>query len=157
MPEYEIPGRGTIDLDRLVLDLNGTLAVDGQIGPGVAERIQTLQEHGFSCYLLTADTRGTGFQVAKTLGIHLHLLSHGHEMEQKRAFVEKLGTERVAAIGNGANDAGMLDAAAVGIAVIQAEGAAWSALSAADVVALDIRAALDMLAIPLRLIATLRY
>jgi len=157
MPAYEIPGRGTIDLDLLVLDLNGTLTVDGQIVPGVAQRIQTLQEQGFDCYLLTADTRGTGSHVAETLGLHIHRLSPGQELQQKRAFVEKLGAVRVAAIGNGANDAGMLDAAAVGIAVLQAEGAAWGALRSADAVAPDICAALDMLAIPLRLVATLRY
>ena len=156
MPGYEIPGRGTIDLGFLVLDLNGTLTIDGQIIPGVAQGIQTLQGQGFCCYLLTADTRGTGSHVADTLGLHIHRLSRGHEMEQKQAFVEALDAVRVAAIGNGTNDAGMLDAAAVGIAVIQAEGAAWDALRTADVVAPDICAALDMLANPLRLVATLR-
>jgi soluble P-type ATPase len=50
----------------------------------------------------------------------------------------------------------MLAAAALGIAVVQKEGAATETLSAADVVVSDIRSALDMLLFPKRLIATLR-
>jgi soluble P-type ATPase len=67
-----------------------------------------------------------------------------------------LGAAQVAAVGNGANDEGMLRAAAVGIAVIQQEGTAVATLCAADVVVPDIRAALDLLIEPQRLIATLR-
>jgi soluble P-type ATPase len=62
----------------------------------------------------------------------------------------------VAAIGNGRNDQLMLAAAALGIAVVQEEGAAIESLSAADVVLPDIRSALDLLLFPKRLIATLR-
>ena len=60
------------------------------------------------------------------------------------------------AVGNGRNDRLMLKEAALGIAVLQAEGAAAEALLAADVVAPDILAALDLLLAPEGLIATLR-
>ena len=160
MPAYEIPGRGTIDLDLLVLDLNGTLTVDGQIVPGVAQRIQTLQEQGFDCYLLTADTCGTGSHVAETLGLHIHRLSPGQELQQKRAFVEDLGAAQVAAIGNGANDELMLaavrEAGGVAIAVDNGEGCHTGSLARSNLFIRGAAEALDLLLDPKRLIAGLR-
>ena len=70
--------------------------------------------------------------------------------------MEELGPERVAAIGNGANDAAMLRRAALGIAVMGGEGLAAACLNAADAIAPDIGTALDLLLWPRRLIATLR-
>jgi P-type E1-E2 ATPase len=109
-----------------------------------------------TCYLLTADTRGRGAETARQLGLILHRLAPGDESAQKDDFVRSLGTKEVVAIGNGANDAAMLRSAVLGIAVIQAEGASWAALSAADAVVPDICAALDLLIKPDRLRATLR-
>ena len=42
----EIPGYKTLDLDYLVLDYNGTIAVDGLIPPAIKERLLLL--HVFS-------------------------------------------------------------------------------------------------------------
>jgi soluble P-type ATPase len=50
----------------------------------------------------------------------------------------------------------MIEAAALGIAVVQAEGAAVETLLAADVAVASVLDALDLLAAPLRLAATLR-
>jgi soluble P-type ATPase len=70
--------------------------------------------------------------------------------------LESLGAARSAVIGNGANDADVLAAAALGIAIIGPEGASALALSAADLVCHSITAALDLLADPRALTATLR-
>jgi P-type E1-E2 ATPase len=156
MLSYEIPGRGTLCISALVLDLNGTVAIDGEIIPGVAQRVRALQKRGLACYLLTADTRGLGAETADALELTLHRLHPGCERAQKRAFVEHLGAERVVAIGNGANDKEMLEAAAIGIVVLQAEGLATETLLAADIAVPDIQTALDLLSSPQRLIATLR-
>ena len=40
MVELEIPGRGTLQIEHLVCDVNGTLAVDGELLPGVVEAIE---------------------------------------------------------------------------------------------------------------------
>jgi P-type E1-E2 ATPase len=156
MPTYEIPGRGVLDLSTLVLDLNGTVALDGELISGVDERVNALKERGMDGYLITADTRGRGAETADALGLTLHRLHPGQESSQKRAFVQELGAEHIVAIGAGANDAAMLEVAAVGIVVLQAEGAAMATLYAADLVVPDIHAALDLLLKPQRLIATLR-
>ena len=59
-------------------------------------------------------------------------------------------------MGNGANDAGVLKAAAIGIAVLGEEGLAVEALLAADIVTPGAVEALGLLEFPTRLIATLR-
>ena len=53
----EIPGYKTLDLDYLVLDYNGTIAVDGLIPPAIKERLLLLGD-SFKIYVLTADTHG---------------------------------------------------------------------------------------------------
>lgn len=161
MPTYNIPGHGKLCLSVLVLDLNGTVSVDGQVVAGVRERVAALKILGMEGYLLTADTRRHGQQTADDLGLALHRLAANDKEDrsegtQKRAFVERLGAERVAAVGNGANDSQMLQAAALGIVVIQAEGAASATLYAGDVVVSHVCDALDLLLNPARLIATLR-
>jgi P-type E1-E2 ATPase len=155
MLTIEIPGYGRLALDHLALDLNGTLALDGEVLPGVAERLATLSPH-LQIHLLTADTRERGAATAAALGIRLHRLTLGDEAAQKRAFVESLGAKKVAAVGNGANDAEMLTVAALGVAVSGPEGLAQAAWQNADLIVPDINAALDLLLHPQRLIATLR-
>lgn len=154
MIRVDIPGRGILELEHLVLDLNGTIALDGEVLAGVPERLVALLEK-LRIHLVTADTQGRAAVITEQLGIELVLVTPGDEAEQKRALVERLGAERVLAIGNGANDAGMLRAAALGIAVMGTEGLAVEALQAADVVA-TIQDALDLLLHPRRLVATLR-
>jgi soluble P-type ATPase len=78
------------------------------------------------------------------------------QSQAKRAYVEQLGASSCVCIGNGRNDLLMPEAAALAIAVVQQDGACGEILSAADVVAPTIRDALDMLASPKRLVATLR-
>ena len=156
MDTIEIPGRQSYRLTSVILDLNGTIAIGGEVIPGVAERIHALQAAGVTCYLLTADTRGRGAATAAALGAVLQLIDRGSEAIQKAAFVRRIGAEQAFAVGNGVNDVGMLRAAAIGVAVLQAEGAAAAALQAADLVVPDINAALDLLLDPQRLIATLR-
>ncbi len=63
---------------------------------------------------------------------------------------------RAVTIGNGRNDAGMLADATLGIAIIGPEGASPEAVSAGDVVVMDINDGLDLLIHPNRLKATLR-
>lgn len=150
-----IPGGEDLRIEWVVLDVNGTLTLDGDLLPGVLERIARLREQ-VGVKLLTADTRGRLDEVARALGVRGLRLEGDAVGEQKRAYVERLGAARVAAIGNGMNDAGMLAAATLGIVVLGPEGAAGAALRVADVVAENIIDALDLLLEPLRLVATLR-
>ncbi len=84
------------------------------------------------------------------------MLPPGEQDERKLEYVRALDANRVVAIGNGRNDRAMIEAAALGIAVIQVEGAAVETLLAADIAVSSVLDALDLLASPLRLAATLR-
>jgi len=155
MITIRIPGWQTLDLAHLVLDLNSTIALDGQVLPGVAERLAALSAN-LTIHLVTADTQGQAAQSAECLGLQLFRIVPGDEASQKLDLVAQLGPAWTVTIGNGANDAGMLAAAALGIAVLGPEGLAPTALQAAGVVVGRIEDALDLLLRPQRLVATLR-
>ena len=57
MIEIDIPGFGRLRLEYLILDYNGTIAVDGQPVQGVKERLTALARH-IEIHVLTADTFG---------------------------------------------------------------------------------------------------
>jgi soluble P-type ATPase len=153
--DIAIPGAATLNLEHLVLDFNGTLAVDGALVPGVADALRHMASR-LDIHVLTADTFGTAREALAGLPVRLVVLPPGQQVEAKRRHVEQLGADRCVAIGNGYNDRTMLAAAALGIVVVQLEGAAVPTLLAADMVAPDIVAALGLLLHPSRLVATLR-
>lgn len=155
MLDIAIPGAAPLALAHLVLDFNGTLALDGALLPGAADALRQLAGP-LSLHVLTANTFGTAQEALSDLPVHLVVLPPHRQDEAKRQHVEQLGAARCVAIGNGRNDRLMLAAAALGIVVLQQEGAALQTLLAADVVAPDIIAALGLLLHPSRLVATLR-
>ncbi len=155
MLTIDIPGNKVLKLSHLVLDYNGTLAVDGSVITGVRERLNTLAEL-LTVHVITADTFGKAAENLKTVNCNLTILSKGNQQQQKADFIKKLGEQNTVAIGNGLNDALMLKEASLGIAIIQQEGAAFKTLQSADVVINNITDALDLLLNPMRLKATLR-
>ena len=150
--EVAIPGRRRIRVRHLVLDFNGTLAVDGKLAQGVGARIRRLAT-AVEVVVLTADTFGTARRALDGLPVTVHVVRNGAE---KRRFVASLGSEGIAVVGNGANDVPMFKTAALGIAVLGAEGTAADLLRAATIVARGINDALDLFLKPRRLVATLR-
>jgi P-type E1-E2 ATPase len=155
MIHIAVPGLGDYEIEHLVLDVNGTLALDGRLLPGVAERLTKLAQL-VTIHLITADTHGRQAEIDAALGTLAVRIAAGHESDQKGRYVRSLGAASVVAIGNGANDVDMLRSAAVGIGVLGEEGLASMAHQAADVLARDIVQALDLLLHPTRLGATLR-
>ena len=155
MIELNIPARGNLRLAHAVLDVNGTIAKDGRLLDKVAKPLTGLRDR-LTLHLLTADTYGKQDNIDLMLGMRANRIQGGDEAEQKAEFVRQWGPETVVAIGQGANDAGMLAAAAIGIAVLGDEGLAVEALLQADIVVANIFDALNLLEYPTRLVATLR-
>lgn len=154
-----IPGRGTLQVEHLVLDVNGTVAANGELIPGVAQRLNSLKQRGLRIHWITADSRGLQSHLDRQMGwpaVRISASELGTEAANKAAFVRQLGASQVISIGNGSNDAEMLQAAALGIAVLGPEGLAVDALLAADVLVRDIHDALDLVDHPIRLVATCR-
>ena len=155
MIAIDIPGFGTLELTDLVYDYNGTLALDGRLLEGAGARLPRLTGR-LRLHVVTGDTFGTARVGLKGLPCDVVVLPPDDQASAKARYVERLGANRVAAIGNGRNDRLMLAACALGIGVCGGEGAAAEAIAACDVVAPDIGAALDLLLETKRLIASLR-
>lgn len=156
MLKLSLPGRErSLELENLLLDQNGTLTQDGVLLSGVAERVAGLRDQ-LDLYLLTADTFGSAAALAEELDISLFKVSPEQGGPDKKDFLLNLDPAKTAAIGNGYNDALMLEEAALSVAVIGPEGCAVAALRKADIVVTNINDALDLFLYPLRLVATLR-
>jgi soluble P-type ATPase len=153
--EIVVPGFADLHLDHMVLDYNGTLALDGYLLEGVADRLKAIAGQ-LQVHIVTADTFGRVQAAMADLPCRVSILPPGAQDVSKLNYIQQLNPERVVCIGNGRNDWLMLQAAALGIAVLQTEGVAAQTIAAADVVVPTILAAFDMLLQPLRLVATLR-
>ncbi|MDH4268643.1 MAG: ATPase P, partial [Deltaproteobacteria bacterium] len=70
MIEIDIPGWGNIEIENLVLDLNGTIATDGKIPLEVKEKINNLSDK-VKIYILTVDTQGTASEESSDMGVEL--------------------------------------------------------------------------------------
>lgn len=155
MIEVNIPGYRKFQLEHLVLDYNGTIAFDGALIDGVKECLAELSQM-LTVHVITADTFGSVKQALEDIDCKLAEIPLDHQDMAKLEYVKTLGREQTVSMGNGVNDRLMLKASALGVAVIQREGAASETLASADVVCTDILSALSLLIQPLRLTATLR-
>jgi len=109
-----------------------------------------------SIHVITADTFGLARRELEGLPLRLVITPAEKQAEAKLALVKELDEASVVALGNGRNDRLMLQAAALGIALLQREGTAAETLASADLVSPSVLDALDLLRQPLRLRATLR-
>lgn len=155
MIEISIPGHEMLHLKHLVLDYNGTLAIDGYLIEGVGNILEKLSER-LEIHVITADTFGKARSGLQSVNCTLSILAVDDQDVGKLEYIKKLGVKGCVCIGNGRNDRLMLKEAALGIAVIQKEGAAGVTLQASDVVCCSIVSALELLTHPLRLAASLR-
>ena len=155
MITVDIPGYKTLNLAHLVLDHNGTLAVDGILMPGVKDCLGKLADN-LQIHVITADTFGRAQAQLEGVPCRLSILSAADQDIGKLEYIKGLGPESCVCIGNGRNDRLMLMRAELGIAVILDEGVAVASLQAADIVCRGIVPALELLLNPLRLTATLR-
>ena len=155
MISITVPGRGSNTIEHLILDLNGTISVDGRIVRGVKERLRELSRE-LEITVVTADTNRNAESLLTGLPVRIHTIRENQENEQKLAVVLEKGKEYTVSIGNGCNDVSMLRESAIGICVVGKEGVSTEALMASDVVVPTINDALDLLLKPQRLRATLR-
>ncbi len=153
--EFIIPGTGTLDIKNILLDYNGTLAVDGKLISGTEERLNSLSQQ-YSIHVITADTFGSAEAELKNVKCTLIKLKPDNQSEAKLQYLFELGKDNTACIGNGKNDRFMLKESVLGIAVIQDEGIFTGTLMMSDIVCHDILSALEFFVKPKRLIATLR-
>ncbi len=152
MLTLEIPGNKTYRIKDLVLDFNGTIAIDGKLITGVKEKIQKLSKL-LDIYVLTGDQHHNAEKVLHNLAINIKVV---HGKKEKIEFINSIGNNHIVYIGNGLIDTKALKKSAIGICVIEKEGASTKALLSSDIVTINILDALDLLLVPCRLICTLK-
>ena len=155
MIRIEIPGVGFLEFEYFVTDFSGTLSEGGSLLPGVKDKLNELSEK-IQIHVLTSDTFGRAARELEGVNCALHILDGEGHVTQKEQYVLDLGADKVVALGNGNNDALMLKAAQIGIAVCLKEGCSNKALEAAQIFVTSPLDAVDLLLFPKRLIATLR-
>lgn len=155
MIQAKIPGRDTMSLEILVLDFNGTIALDGKMFESVKQCLLRLAP-SLKIHIITSDTYGTVERQCEGLPVVINVLQSMDHTREKSDYLRQFIPQEVIAIGNGANDRLMLERAHLGIAVIGFEGASTQALLSADLIVTKIEDAFGLLLEPRRLKATLR-
>ncbi len=139
---YNPPGKGKITLDTIILDLNGTLAIEGNLVDVVIKRIEKLKTLGFKIYLFTGDQRGNAVIQAKKLGIDVVITKNTQE---KALASKKFNKNTTVAIGNARIDIGTFENSRIRIATLQKEGIHREILEHVDIIVPSINDALDLL------------
>ncbi len=155
MIKLEIPGYKKLILKFLVLDYNGTLALDGKLKKGVKEKIDLLSKE-LEVHVVTGDTFNTASQYLENVNCKLAIAPKNDQDAFKLSYIELLGKENLVSIGNGRNDVLMLKTATLGIAILGEEGLAKEAILSCDIIVKNILDAFDLLLNPRRLLASLR-
>jgi len=117
--KYNPTNIGEIELDRILVDLNGTLSVYGEIEESTKALIEQLKNAGFEIYLISGNGRGDVDQMAKQVGVQFFEATTSEEKEQ---VASQLDNGKCVAIGNGRIDIGMFNHAKIRIATLQSEG-----------------------------------
>ena len=153
--EVVIPNYKTVQIQHIVLDYNGTLAEDGLLKDAARE---LLQELSLLCkvHVITADTFGSVHKQVEAFDLEVKVLKSADHTQEKADYIEQLGAMHCAAVGNGNNDVGMIEKAALGIALLGDEGCATATMMVSDLVCKNIEDALRLFVKRKRLIATLR-
>lgn len=155
MIEITIPGKRNYTIENLILDLNGTIALDGTIIKGVTKKLALLSQK-LDVIVVTADTNKNAERLLRDLPVTVYTIEEAEENNQKLGVALQKGKNNTISIGNGCNDVSMLRESAIGICTVGREGASAEAMIASDLVIPTINDALDLLLKPHRLKATLR-
>jgi len=155
MNEIIIPNYKTLVVTNIVLDYNGTIAKDGLLKEEVKPLLEKLTKE-YKVYVITADTFGSVATQLKDYDVSVKILNSDNHTLEKATFVKSLTAENTVAIGNGNNDAMMLQTSLIGIAILGDEGCSSQTLLKSDITCKSIQNALELFLNTKRLIATLR-
>lgn len=155
MISVPIPGWGELSIEYLMVDFNGTAALDGKLKKEVKDVIEKISRY-IKVFIITADTYDSVDSELGASNVTFIKVNKNASGEEKAKVVRELGPEKIVAIGNGANDAAMLKEAALGIGVVGEEGCSTALIKEADLVVTDVMKAFGLIVHPERLVATLR-
>ena len=148
------PGQSPLEIECILVDFEGTLAVDGRVDPKAKDKINLLSKRT-RIYVLTTSGQEDVAEALRKVKAEVIPLKEGEGTQKKLNALRQAGEERTVVIGNGMNDLGMIKKAGLSIGVISKEGTAAGIFEQADLVFMSLLDALDFLLKPLRQKATL--
>ena len=148
------PGQEPLEIESILIDFEGTLASDRRVHPKAKDKINLLSKR-VKIYILSNGEQERVVETWRKVKIELIFTAEGETAQKKLDLLRQLGPARAVAIGNGLDDAPMIEEAGLGICVMGKEGTSAEAVKKADVVFTSILDALDFLLKPLRHRATL--
>jgi len=148
------PGQELLEIDFILIDFEGTLASDRRVHPKAKDKINLLSKRT-KIYILAKEEKECVEEAIKKVRAETIYLIEGKSSQQKLDLLRQLGATRTVAIGNGIDDAPMIEGAGYGICVMSKEGTFSEVIKKADIVFMNILDALDFLLKPLRQKATL--
>lgn len=151
----DIPSYRNFEIENVVFDYNGTIAVDGKLIEGVKEKLIEADKI-VNVYIVTADTYGTVAKNFKNLNVKVKIITKENGSVDKLELVKELGADKTIAVGNGNIDELMLKESAIGICILGEEGLSTRAILASDIVLKDIHYFFPMLTNTKRVVADLR-
>ena len=154
MISIQRPGQEPSEIDFILLDFEGTLASDRRVHPKTKDKINLLSKRT-KIYILTKGEKEGVEEALKKVKAEIVYLDEGKSSQQKLDLLRQLEVSRTVAVGNGVDDAPMMEEAGFSLCVIGKEGTSSEAMDKADVVFMNILDALDFLLKPLRQKATL--
>jgi soluble P-type ATPase len=154
MISIERPGQGNLEIEFILIDFEGTLASDRRVHPKAKDKINLLSKRT-KIYILAKGEKEGVEESLRRVKAEIFYLTEGDFSRRKLDLLRQLGPTRTIAIGNGVDDAPMIEEAGLGICIISKEGTSAEAMKRADVVVSNILDALDFLLKPLRQKATL--
>ncbi len=154
MLEIEIPGKGKINIENIVFDYNGTLALNGKLDEKAKSYLLKLKEL-VDIYILTADTYGTVIKECEELELKVKVFPKEGSSSFKKKIVSSLKGGKIA-VGNGFNDIEMFKISDLSIAIIGKEGCCSKLLNYADIVVCSIDDLFGLFFNTSRIKATLR-
>ena len=92
MNAVDIPDFGAYDIDHLVCDFNGTLAVDGELLPGVEDALNELTR-SLQVHVVTADTFGTAERALEKIDCRIDGVQPEHTWVTHRRQRVQVGNE----------------------------------------------------------------
>ncbi len=148
------PGSEPLQIESLLIDFEGTLAIDRRVHPKTKDKLNLLSKRLKIC-VLSKEPKEIVETALRKVEAELVCVKEGESSKEKMVCLERLGPERTVAIGQGMDDVEMIERSAFGICVLGKEGTAAKAIEKADLVVTNIVDALDFLLKPLRQRATL--
>jgi soluble P-type ATPase len=75
MIQIQIPGSQDLEIEHVLFDFNGTIAVDGHLIEGVKEKINHYSDR-LAFHVITADTFGSVQKQLENVNCTLHIISN---------------------------------------------------------------------------------